>query len=130
MTDDSLCDAAQLAPGRFAEAKSKWEKAEAALTAAEALGTAGNIPDGVAAAALAVSLYTRGTRLPEYKCYQGTVMGRPSLIRVIDLNLQGNQNKDSRDSLNSSSSSSIRAHFGLQGRVEIDNQETVYVRED
>jgi len=63
---------------------------------------------GIAAAALAGSLYKQGIYLPVYRFYQGITMGRPSLIEVLDLSIQ-------RDA----------AEFTLQGRVEIDSRETI-----
>lgn len=65
---------------------------------------------GIAAAALAAALYRDGIYLPVYKFYQGTAMERPSLIEVLDLQLRGQE-----------------ANFSLQGRVEIDNRETITI---
>jgi predicted PhzF superfamily epimerase YddE/YHI9 len=65
---------------------------------------------GIAAAALAASFYQHNIRLPVYKFYQGTAMGRPSLIQVVELEMKGDT-----------------VSFGLQGRVEIDDRDTIEV---
>ena len=65
---------------------------------------------GIAAAALACSLHQTNIKIPIYKFYQGTAMGRPSLIEVVNLQLNG-----------------AFAKFGLQGKVEIDKRETINV---
>jgi PhzF family phenazine biosynthesis protein len=67
---------------------------------------------GIAAAALAASLFKSGVYVPVYKLFQGTTMGRPSLIEVVDLK------ETAENSMIS---------FGLQGRVEIDERDTVEV---
>lgn len=67
---------------------------------------------GIAAAALAASLFNNSIYLPLYKLYQGTAMGRPSLIEVGDLRFSG-----------------ATAAFSLQGKVEIDSRETVEVED-
>ena len=79
---------------------------------------------GIAAAALAASLQfgTCGSQegspqdvaTSNYEIYQGTAMGRPSLIEVVDL-----QKDDENGALS----------FGLQGRVEIDATSTIQVNE-
>ena len=79
---------------------------------------------GIAAAALAASLQFGGgsqegnrhltAAASNYEIYQGTAMGRPSLIEVV--NLQKDEN-------------SGRLSFGLQGRVEIDATSTIQVSE-
>jgi PhzF family phenazine biosynthesis protein len=69
---------------------------------------------GIAAAALAATLFRTGVYSPVYKLFQGTTMGRPSLIEVVGL-------KETQDSMIS---------FGLQGRVEIDERDTVEVAID
>jgi predicted PhzF superfamily epimerase YddE/YHI9 len=74
---------------------------------------------GIAAAALAASLrFGQGTRPSStnksYNIYQGTAMGRPSLMQVLNLE---------RDE------ASGELSFGLQGRVEIDNRSTIHVSE-
>jgi predicted PhzF superfamily epimerase YddE/YHI9 len=68
---------------------------------------------GIAAAALAASLFHNSVYLPVYKFYQGTTMGRPSLIQVRDLKMDG-----------------TKISFGLQGRVEIDARETIEVDDE
>jgi len=76
---------------------------------------------GIAAAALAASLRfgpssskDESTSI-DYDIYQGTAMGRPSLIQVVDLR------RDEHDS--------GRISFGLQGRVGIDATSTIEVSE-
>lgn len=78
---------------------------------------------GIAAAALAASLQFGGIgnqqgnnqdAVASYEIYQGTAMGRPSLIQVVDL-----QKDDENGALS----------FGLQGRVEIDATSTIQVSE-
>lgn len=69
---------------------------------------------GIAAAALAGSLYHQGEYLRCYQFYQGRTMGRPSLIEVLDFSLVGG----------------TKASFGLQGRVEIDSRETIEVQDE
>jgi predicted PhzF superfamily epimerase YddE/YHI9 len=68
---------------------------------------------GIAAAALAASLFHNSVYLPVYKFYQGTTMGRPSLIQVLDLKMDG-----------------TKISFGLKGRVEIDARETIEVDDE
>jgi predicted PhzF superfamily epimerase YddE/YHI9 len=68
---------------------------------------------GIAAATLAASLYRQGIRLDTYRFYQGTKMGRPSLIQVQDLEMDGEN----------------MASFGLQGRVEIDEREEIEIED-
>jgi predicted PhzF superfamily epimerase YddE/YHI9 len=72
---------------------------------------------GIAAAALAVSLHTRGLQVPYYKFHQGTSMGKPSLIMVEDL-----QVRDIDDAKHVS--------FLLTGKVEVDSRETIEIFED
>lgn len=68
---------------------------------------------GIAAAALAASLYHQAVYLSVYKFYQGTAMGRPSLIQVHGLQMDGD-----------------KIRFGLQGRVEMDNRDTIELLEE
>lgn len=68
---------------------------------------------GIAAAALSASLYHQGVYMDVYNCYQGTAMGRPSLIQVVGMRKDG-------DNL----------LFGLQGLVEIDDRDTIELEED
>lgn len=77
---------------------------------------------GIAAAALAASLRfgnNDDNRIQEeessivYDIYQGTAMGRPSLIQVVDLEREDGGT----------------ISFGLQGRVEIDETSTIQVSE-
>ncbi len=72
---------------------------------------------GIAAAALAASLRFGGSgvtgKKDSFDIYQGTAMGRPSLIQVLDLE------RDDDGKLS----------FGLQGRVEIDATCTMEVSE-
>ncbi len=69
---------------------------------------------GIAAAALAGSLYKQGIYLPLYKFYQGRAMQRPSLLEVLDFQM--------------SDQKSVR--FTLQGRVEVDSRETMDIEEE
>jgi predicted PhzF superfamily epimerase YddE/YHI9 len=78
---------------------------------------------GIAAAALAASLYRRGTKLPAYKFYQGTAMGQPSLIMVENLKIT-NLEDDSDDKEQS------RASFRLLGRIEVDQRDQLEVDDD
>lgn len=64
---------------------------------------------GIAAGALATSLFMSGIYYPVYKFYQGTAMQRPSLIEVLDLQIA-----DGKD-----------VQFTLRARVEIDDRESV-----
>ena len=68
---------------------------------------------GIAASALAVALQQQAepsTRADAYKFYQGTSMGRPSLILVENLHFHSDQQKVS---------------FRLLGQVQIDDQEEI-----
>jgi PhzF family phenazine biosynthesis protein len=69
---------------------------------------------GIAAAALAASIYQQGVRLPCYKMYQGMSMGRPSLIQIQELEIDHGKN----------------AYFGIQGSVEIDERDEMEVEEE
>ena len=60
-----------------------------------------------------------------FDIYQGTAMGRPSLIQVVDLQRE-NDNSNSNNS-NSKDDDDFRISFGLQGRVEIDERCTIEV---
>jgi predicted PhzF superfamily epimerase YddE/YHI9 len=84
---------------------------------------------GVAAAALAVALRIGGgIILPHYKFYQGTTMGKSSLIMVDDLRIQDEKNDDStldaNDDMNVANSKR-RLSYRLLGRIEIDDQEEI-----
>lgn len=68
---------------------------------------------GMAAAALAGTLFSQGIYLPLYKFYQGATTGKPSIVEVVNFRLLGST-----------------ASFGLQGMVEIDSLEVVEVDED
>jgi predicted PhzF superfamily epimerase YddE/YHI9 len=70
---------------------------------------------GIAAAALAVSMYSRGNKLPAYKFYQGTAMGQPSLIMVENVNMNADNNQVS---------------FRLLGRVEVDQRDQLEVDDE
>jgi predicted PhzF superfamily epimerase YddE/YHI9 len=97
-----------------------------------ASGYAEDPATGIAAAALAFSLElgasgnvstqtTQQEQQKVYNMYQGTAMGRPSLIQVIDL-----QRYDDETS-SSNRNSAVKVSFGLQGRVEIDSHSTMQV---
>lgn len=66
---------------------------------------------GIAAGALAISLYERGSGLKSYKFFQGTAMGKPSLILVENV----------RKVSNDGSSYAFR----LMGRVEVDSSDEI-----
>ena len=100
---------------------------------------------GIAAAALAASLHfdndngndtnnTSTNSIASYDIYQGTAMGRPSLIQVVDLRREENEeeekNSDSdnaRKNKNKNINKDFRISFGLQGKVEIDDHCTIEV---
>jgi predicted PhzF superfamily epimerase YddE/YHI9 len=83
---------------------------------------------GIAAAALAASLYRRGTKLPAYKFYQGTAMGQPSLIMVENLKLTDNLVQEDSDDVKGEKTS--RASFRLLGRIEVDQRDQLEVDDD
>jgi predicted PhzF superfamily epimerase YddE/YHI9 len=91
---------------------------------------------GIAAAALAASLYQRGLLLKEYNFYQGTHMNRPSLIQVVDLLLQETYEEPSlpkpevSDSAGTPPPAPILASFGLKGRVEIDGRDWLELEDE
>jgi len=75
-----------------------------------------------------------------YDMYQGTAMGRPSLIQVVDLQREYDENDDDDDENNCDSDENkntsnnknnmikdFRISFGLQGTVEIDDYCTIEV---
>ena len=75
---------------------------------------------GIAAAALACHLRQElRIDLPAYKLYQGTAMGKPSLIVVDELIMTPRKEEDIMD-----------ASFRLLGRVEIDERSTIEVDDD
>ncbi|OEU23184.1 hypothetical protein FRACYDRAFT_233354 [Fragilariopsis cylindrus CCMP1102] len=103
---------------------------------------------GIAAAALAASLHFDNDNdngndtnnactnsIASYDIYQGTAMGRPSLIQVVDLRREENEeeekNSDTSDSARKNKIKNInkdfRISFGLQGKVEIDDRCTIEV---
>jgi predicted PhzF superfamily epimerase YddE/YHI9 len=103
---------------------------------------------GIAAAALAASLHFGNDNDSDttiinnnnivYDIYQGTAMGRPSLIQVVDLRGEendeeekNNNNSDSSPRKNKNKNTNIskdfRISFGLQGKVEIDDHCTIEV---
>ena len=71
---------------------------------------------GIAAAALASAIFKSGVYTPVYKFFQGTTMGRPSLIEVVNMK-ETVQEEDG----------ATMVSFGLQGKVEIDERETIEV---
>jgi predicted PhzF superfamily epimerase YddE/YHI9 len=76
---------------------------------------------GIAAAALACHLYQEhGMELPTYKMYQGTAMGKPSLIVVDDLTIEPTITSEG-DMVE------LKASYRLLGRVEIDERDTIEV---
>jgi hypothetical protein len=74
---------------------------------------------GIAAAALAASLWLRGNKLPAYKFYQGTAMGQPSLIMVENMKITIDDDQDKR-----------RASFRLLGRIEVDQRDQLEVDDE
>jgi predicted PhzF superfamily epimerase YddE/YHI9 len=81
---------------------------------------------GIAAAALAASLWYRGNKLPAYKFYQGTAMGQPSLIMVENMNITTSLQDDSDDN----SKEKRRASFRLLGRIEVDQRDQLEVDDE
>jgi predicted PhzF superfamily epimerase YddE/YHI9 len=80
---------------------------------------------GIAAAALVCHLKSQQKiDLPMYYVYQGTAMGKPSLIVVEDLEM-----KEPRD-LDGSGNILMDASFRLSGRVEIDDRGFVEIEDD
>jgi hypothetical protein len=102
---------------------------------------------GIAAAALAASLHfgnddndttntntNTNTNNIVYDIYQGTAMGRPSLIQVVDLRREENEEEEknsdgdgARKKKNKNINKDFRISFGLQGKVEIDDHCTIEV---
>jgi predicted PhzF superfamily epimerase YddE/YHI9 len=80
---------------------------------------------GIAAAALACHLYhDHGIELPTYKMYQGTAMGKSSLIVVDDLMMMEEEGDNDNNKVE------IKASYRLLGRVEIDERDTIEVDDD
>jgi predicted PhzF superfamily epimerase YddE/YHI9 len=80
---------------------------------------------GIAAGALACHLYHHlDIDLPAYKMYQGTAMGKPSLIVVDELEMKREETGDNEED------GPIHAKFRLLGRVEIDERETMEITDD
>ena len=83
---------------------------------------------GIAAAALAASVWFGGggEEIPaapaSFDVYQGTAMGRPSLIQVVGLRIDGN---DGNSTNNGDEENGPTIAFGLQGRVGIDDASTI-----
>ena len=89
---------------------------------------------GIAAAALAASLKFGGdddiSSSSSYNIYQGTAMGRPSLIQVIDLKKERDDERENncdKKTINSGAVG-VKVSFGLQGCVEIDDYTSIEVR--
>jgi predicted PhzF superfamily epimerase YddE/YHI9 len=102
-----------------------------------ASGYAEDPATGVAAAALAVALRLgssggngNGIILTHYKFYQGTAMGKPSLIMVDDLQIQDENDSSSdtngREGMNVNKK---RLSYRLLGRIEIDDQEEININD-
>lgn len=68
---------------------------------------------GIAAAALAVSLFRRGFYDSCFNFYQGISMDRPSLIQITDVSLIKE-----------------RATFGIRGRIEIDDRQEMHLPDE
>ncbi|CAB9522697.1 isomerase, phenazine biosynthesis phzc phzf domain [Seminavis robusta] len=87
-----------------------------------ASGYAEDPATGIAAAALACHLYHHHEiELPVYKLYQGSAMGKPSLIVVDQLAVVEEKASDDDDK------SFLQASFRLLGRVEMDERDTLEV---
>jgi predicted PhzF superfamily epimerase YddE/YHI9 len=83
---------------------------------------------GIAAAALACHLkHQMKVDVLTYKIYQGTAMGRPSLIIVDQLNVKNPLSSADDDSVNKQDTAHMEASFRLLGRVEIDDHDTVEI---
>lgn len=76
---------------------------------------------GIAAAALALSLYQRGLRRQYYKFQQGTAMGKPSLILVENIQCL------SADGDTDPNEAGMRVSFRLTGKVEVDDREEIEI---
>jgi predicted PhzF superfamily epimerase YddE/YHI9 len=80
---------------------------------------------GIAAAALAASLQlgtgTDGNPSTTFHMYQGTAMGRPSLIQVVNLLHHEATTTMSPGMTSSCVSRTTNVSFGLRGYVEIDD---------
>lgn len=74
---------------------------------------------GIAAVALACHLYhQQDVDIPSYKMYQGTAMGKPSLMVVDELHMKQVDHD------------TMHATLRLLGRVEIDERETMEITDD
>jgi predicted PhzF superfamily epimerase YddE/YHI9 len=114
------CNALDQSTGLYVYAKSETEDgAWECRQFPRASGYPEDPATGIAAAALACHLYQhQEIDIPAYKMYQGTAMGKPSLIVVDELNMR----KVDHDM--------TQASFRLLGRVEIDERESMEIRED
>ena len=84
---------------------------------------------GIAAAALACHLHHHlEIDLPAYKFYQGTAMGKPSLIVVDELELKPSSTNDVED--DEAGRTTMDASFRLLGRVEIDERDTLEIDDE
>jgi len=88
---------------------------------------------GIAAAALAVSLYASATQTEEehlmYKIHQGSAMNKPSLIMVENIELD-DKTDEIEESKRTNFSRRGNVSFSMFGRVEIDDRETIDMDED
>ena len=83
---------------------------------------------GIAAAALACHLYHEyEIELPTYKFYQGTAMGKPSLIVVDQLEMRAPTKEMIEET---KTGKCLEASFRLLGRVEIDDRDTIEITDD
>ena len=81
---------------------------------------------GIAAAALACHLHHHlEMELPAYKFYQGTAMGKPSLVVVDELEMTKREHDNSDGKADGSTE--MDASFRLLGRVEIDERDTLEI---
>ncbi|GKY93487.1 hypothetical protein MPSEU_000316200 [Mayamaea pseudoterrestris] len=86
---------------------------------------------GIAAAALAVSLYERGMKRPFYKFHQGTAMSQPSLIMVENISRVemecGHTNEQTVNANDLDNVVETKFRFRLTGKVEYDSREEIEV---
>lgn len=114
----NACDSFNSSTGLYLYTQRYQEEIEAQTTSWEcrqfprASGYAEDPATGIAAAALAVSLVSRGISGPNVKVYQGTTMGRKSLIVVDRVQLQHE---------------STNVSFCLSGQIQVDKEEEVEI---
>jgi predicted PhzF superfamily epimerase YddE/YHI9 len=86
---------------------------------------------GIAAAALAMSLHSRHPRIGRrFKFYQGSAMGKPSLIVVDKISFEESTNSpplEENEEIATGRLAGRTVSFEILGRVEIDNEETIHL---